>query len=223
MSEYWRGAAEDEAMQEEHGFLWQAMLDTVDVDLRARRVLDAGCNRGGFLRLLVDAAGIAEGFGFDPAAGAIDDARRLAGDRPLTFETADTVPPGWSSFDAAFSHEVLYLLRDLPAHAAAVMTALAPGAPYFAAMGVHAGSPKMAAWHASAADELALPKLHDLDEVVEAFAGAGFDVSVARLRIGFVPVTGGRGGHEHRQGLAGWLDYYARDKVLFRFTRPTRS
>ena len=52
------------------------------------------------------------------------------------------------------------------------------------------------------------------------FANAGFDVSVSRLEIGFVPVTGGRGGHEHRQGLADWLDYYANDKLMFRFTRP---
>lgn len=43
MSEpYWRGAAEDEAMQEEHGFPWRALLDTIDTDLAGRRVLDAG-------------------------------------------------------------------------------------------------------------------------------------------------------------------------------------
>src|SRR6267378_1062625 len=76
---YWRTAADDEAMQDEHGFIWHAMLDTIDVDLAGRRVLDAGCNRGGFLRLLADGRGIAEGFGYDPAAGAIEDARRLAG------------------------------------------------------------------------------------------------------------------------------------------------
>ena len=39
-------------MQEEHGFLWRAMLETIDIDVAGRRVLDAGCNRGGFLRLL---------------------------------------------------------------------------------------------------------------------------------------------------------------------------
>src|SRR5580704_746929 len=115
---YWRGAAEDEAMQDEHEFVWQAMLDTIDADLAGSRVLDAGCNRGGFLRLLVDAAGIAEGHGYDPASDAIADARRLAGDRPLTFEVANTVPGEWRDFDAAFSHEVLYLLKDLAGHAA---------------------------------------------------------------------------------------------------------
>ena len=112
---YWRGEIEDEAMQDEHGFIWKAMLDTIDTDLAGRRVLDAGCNRGGFLRLLVEAEGIAEGYGYDPASGAITDARRLAGDRPLTFEVAETVPDGWGDFDVAFSHEVLYLLEDLPA------------------------------------------------------------------------------------------------------------
>jgi hypothetical protein len=68
---YWRGADEDEAMQEEHVFLWRALLDTAStagIDLAGRRVLDAGCNRGGFLRLLVDDARIAEGRGYDPAA-----------------------------------------------------------------------------------------------------------------------------------------------------------
>jgi hypothetical protein len=40
--------------------------------------------------------------------------------------------------------------------------------------------------------------------------------------VRFVPVSSRRGGHEHRQGLVDWLDYYERDKILFRFTRPPR-
>src|SRR6187200_1298288 len=101
-SDYWRSADEDEAMQDEHAFIWRAMLDTIDVDLGGTRVLDAGCNRGGFLRLLADGHDIAEGFGYDPAASAIDDARRLAADRKLHFETASSVPDGWTDFDVAF-------------------------------------------------------------------------------------------------------------------------
>ena len=216
---YWQGADEDEAMQEEHGFLWRAILDTIDLDLAGLRVLDAGCNRGGFLRLLVDESGIAQGWGYDPAAGAIEDARRLAGTRPLTFETSDTVPAAWAGFDAAFSHEVLYVLHDLASHAAAIFAALAPGAPYFAAMGVHAGSGMMSAWHGSVAADLGLPRLYDLEEVVEVFDAAGFEVSIARLQMRFVPATGARGGHDHRRGLLEWLDYYSRDKFLFRCTR----
>jgi SAM-dependent methyltransferase len=218
---YWRGAVEDEAMQDEHGFIWKAMLDTIDTDLTGKRVLDAGCNRGGFLRLLVDVAGIAEGYGYDPASGAVTDARSLAGTRPLAFEIADTVPEGWSDFDVAFSHEVLYLLQDLTAHAANLFDALRPGGVYFAVMGVHEGSPMMSAWHAENAVELGLPRLYGLDEVVGAFEGARFSASVANLKLGFVRVSAYRHGHHHGGDLLKWLDYYSREKVVLRFMRPT--
>jgi len=73
-------------MQDAHEFVWKATLQTIDVGLRGKRVLDVGCNRGGFLRMLYDQAEIAQGFGYDPAAGAVEDARRLAGERHLFFE-----------------------------------------------------------------------------------------------------------------------------------------
>jgi SAM-dependent methyltransferase len=214
---YWRSPAEDEAMQGEHGFVWTAMLDTIDVDLAGKRVLDAGCNRGGFLRLLADRCAIAEGFGYDPAVGAVDDARRLAGSRPLRFEAAGTVPAGWDGFDVGFSHEVLYLLHDLPAHAAAIHRALAPGGVYFAVMGVHTGSPLMAEWHAANADELGLPELYEIDDVVAVFHAAGFDAAASRLAMRFVPAAGHA---QHGPGrLLDWLRYYCEEKLLLRFGR----
>jgi SAM-dependent methyltransferase len=219
---YWRGAAEDEAMQDEHGFVWRAMLDTIDVDLAGKRVLDAGCNRGGFLRLLADRCAIAEGSGYDPAAGAVEDARRLAGERPLRFEAADTVPAGWDGFDVAFSHEVLYLLDDPPAHAGAIFGALAPGGVYYAVMGVHSGSPLMAQWHRANREELQLPELYDIDDVVAVFQAAGFDAAAARLAMRFVPASGhehGGPGHGGAVRLRDWLDYYYDHKLLLRFSR----
>ena len=216
-TKYWRSGAEDEAMQDEHGFIWRAMLETIDVDLTGKRVLDAGCNRGGFLRLLADRYGIADGAGYDPAAGAVDDARRLVGQRPLRFQAAGTVPTEWRGFDVAFSHEVLYLVHDLSAHASAVFGALAPGGVYFAVMGVHAHSPLMAEWYSANVEELSLPKLYDIDEVVATFRGVGFDASVARLAMGFVPAGGH--GHHGRGQLLDWLDYYYDHKLLLRFSR----
>jgi SAM-dependent methyltransferase len=215
---YWLSAAEDETMQDEHGFIWTAMLDTIDVDLAGTRVLDAGCNRGGFLRLLADECDIAEGFGYDPASGAVEDARRLAGERPLLFETAHTIPAGWSGFDVAFSHEVLYLLDDLPTHARAVFAGLKPGGVYFAVMGVHAGSPLMAEWHRDKAEELRLPRLYAVDEVVTAFRTAGFEAAASRLAMRFVPAVGH--GHDNRSRLLDWLDYYHEQKLMLRFSRP---
>jgi SAM-dependent methyltransferase len=220
MSGYWRGAVEDEVMQDEHGFIWLAMLEMIDTPLSGRKVLDIGCNRGGFLRLLHDRAETGSGFGYDPAPGAIEDARRLAGARPLTFEVAETVPEDWGDFDAAFSHEVLYVLPDLAAHAAAVFGALGDGRSYFATMGVHTDSPLMVAWHAERASELDLPGPYGLDEVADVFGGAGFDVSLGRLPMRFVPVYAHRRDSHADTPLSRWLDYYYRDKVMFRFTKP---
>jgi SAM-dependent methyltransferase len=218
---YWRGSAQDEVMQDEHGFIWRAMLDMVDANLSGSKVLDAGCNRGGFLRLLSDEASIGEGFGYDPAPGAIEDARRLAGARPLTFETSESVPQGWSGFDVAFSHEVLYLLHDLPSHATAVYASLVPGASYFATIGVHADSALMTAWHGDNAIALDLPVPYRLDDVADVFKSAGFDVTVGRLPFRFVPVDAHRGDVTDSR-LSSWLDYYYRDKVMFRSTKPYR-
>jgi SAM-dependent methyltransferase len=225
---YWRGAVEDEAMQDAHGFVWEAMLDTIDVDLAGTRVLDAGCNRGGFLRFLSDAGGIAEGRGYDPASGAVDDARRLAGQRPLRFEVAESVPPGWGSFDVAFSHEVLYLIHDLSVHAGAIFEALVPGCSYYAVMGVHAGSQLMTDWHRAHVEDLQLPKLYSIDEVAEVFGGAGFEVAAARLKIGFVPASGHTSADRAASSpvapepdLLRWLEYYNDQKILMRCRRPS--
>lgn len=209
-------------MQDEHGFIWLAMLEMVDVPLSGTKVLDVGCNRGGFLRLLCDSAGIGSGYGYDPAASAVADARRLSGDRPLWFEAAPTVPEGWSAFDAAFSHEVLYVLHDLPSHAAAVFAALVPGGSYFATMGVHVDSPLMVAWHSETAAELDLPGPYRLEEVADVFEDAGFEVAIGRLPMRFVPVRAHRSDTHAEARLSSWLDYYYRDKVMFRFSKPPR-
>jgi len=211
---YWRSAAEDETMQDDHLFVWKAMLESVDVDMAGTKVLDVGCNRGGFLRLAYDVRGIAEGFGYDPASAAVADARRLTGARPLRFEVADRVPVDWADFDAAFSHEVLYLIHDMRAHADTILQALAPGGSYYAVMGMHAGSPVVVDWHQTHAEELALPAIYDIDDVVDTFVSAGYDVAASRLQIGFIPATG------HTPRLLEWLDYYNETKLLLRCTRP---
>jgi SAM-dependent methyltransferase len=215
---YWQDAAADEAMQEEHRFIWEAMLEIADVKLAGRRVLDAGCNQGGFLRMLVDEHAIAEGYGYDPASAAIEDARRLTGGRPLEFAASDALPVAWSGFDLAFSHEVLFLIEDLPAHARAMFAALNPGGAYFATIGVHADSPLMVAWHRDNAARLGMPPIYDIATVVSDFEAAGFDAALGRLPFRFIP-SAGHLHHEHGR-LLDWVDYYENSKLILRLRRP---
>ena len=56
----------------------------------------------------------------------------------------------------------------------------------------------MSAWQPESAVELGLPRLYGLDEVTGVFEGAGFSVSVANLKLGFVPVSAHKHGHDHR-------------------------
>jgi hypothetical protein len=118
----------------------------------------------------------------------------------------------------AFSHEVLYLLHDLDAHAREMFAALSPGGVYYAVIGVHAASPLMAEWHRGNAQELDLPELYDIDEVIAIFEGAGFDGAAARLAVRFVPAA--THGHHSPGKMLEWLDYYYDQKLILRFRRP---
>jgi hypothetical protein len=97
---------------------------------------------------------------------------------------------------------------------AAIHRALRPGGVYYAVMGVHAGAPGVSQWHADNVERLAPPKLYTLDEVIAAGAGAGFEAAVARLKIGFVPVSG------HATSFPASLAYFYEHKVMLRFARP---
>ncbi len=141
----------------------------------------------------------------------------------MRFEVGDAVPAGWGSFDVAFSHEVLYLLHDLAAHAKTIFEALAPGGAYYAVMGVHADSPLMDTWHRENAEELQLPKLYAIDEVAGIFGAAGFEVAGARLKMGFIPAAGHHHGAESRDApleLLRWIEYYNDHKIFLRCRRP---
>jgi hypothetical protein len=100
-----------------------------------------------------------------------------------------------------------------------LFAALGAGGSYYATIGVHADSPLMVAWHGEKAAELDLPGPYRLEEVADIFESVGFTVAVGRLPFRFVPVHAHRGDAHADAQLSSWLDYYYRDKVMFRFTK----
>ena len=214
-----RNPADEEAMGAAHAPIWRRMVDvSVPHDLSASTVLDYGCNQGGFLRLLYDTHPFKSAIGIDIARESVGRAEMLKGHRPIDYKVANSAASVGRAFDFAFSHEVLYLLQDLSAHANDMRAALRPGGAYVAAMGCHTDSATWAHWRKLISETSSIPIYdHSLEEVAKIFSAAGFTVGVRPLALdAFMPVTVGS---PYFPKITDQLRYYNTDKVLFRFVR----
>ena len=214
-----RNPADEEAMGAAHAPIWRRMIDvSVPNDLHDATVLDYGCNQGGFLRMLYDRHPFRAAVGIDIARESVARAELLKGHRPIDYKVASSAAALSRPFDFAFSHEVLYLLPDLAAHAADIKTALRPGGAYIAAMGCHKDSVLWPRWRKLISETSSIPIYdHSLDGVAKAFSETGFTVGVRPLDLdAFMPVTVGS---EYFPKIVDQLRYYSQEKVLFRFVR----
>jgi len=134
---------EENAMDDDHRHLWRQMIDHIaEAKLTGMNVLDYGCNQGGFLRLLHRMRPFEAGVGVDLAEASLAKAAAQTTAEPLSFYPVAMLDRYQGAFDIAFSHEVLYLLPDLAAHAALIKKALKPGGAYYAAIGCHTDNPQ---------------------------------------------------------------------------------
>ena len=214
-----RNPADEEAMGQAHAPIWRRMVDvSVPHDLSASTVLDYGCNQGGFLRLLYDSHPFKSAIGIDIARESVGRAELLKGHRPIDYKVANSAASLGRTFDFAFSHEVLYLLQDLAAHANDMKAALRPGGAYVAAMGCHTDSAIWPHWRKLIGETSSIPIYdHSLEDVAKIFSQAGFTVGVRPLALdAFMPVTVGS---SYFPKITDQLRYYNTDKVLFRFVK----
>jgi SAM-dependent methyltransferase len=212
-------AAREPAMEEAHRPLWRHFIESIpETDLSMREVLDFGCNRGGFLRLLYALKPFRHAIGVDIAVDSISAARALAGVSPIDYEIAPDLTTWPSRFDIALSYEVIYLLPDIDAHAAAICTALRPRGVYYAVTGCHTDSPLWPRWRQVIGESTNAPVQDRAPEdYAAAFARAGFDVSVRRFGYsGFVPVPKD---DRYYAKLVEAVDYAAEHKLMFRLVK----
>ncbi len=207
------------AMEAAHRPLWRHFILSIpETDLSTRTVLDFGCNRGGFLRLLQALKPFHAGVGIDIARDSIVAARTLAGTMPLDFQVATDLGAWRDRVDLAFSYEVIYLLPDLRSHAAQIRQALRDGGVYYAVTGCHTHCPLWPAWRTLIGDSTNAPvQDRSPEDYADAFAAAGFDVSVRKFGYdGFVPAGKDR---RYYPRLTDALDYPAEHKLLFRLVK----
>ncbi len=207
-------------MEEGHRPFWRHFIHAIlETDLSTRQVLDFGCNRGGFLRLLHALKPFRRALGVDIARESIAAARDLVGTAPIEYEIASTLSAWPEQFDLAFSYEVIYLLPDISAHAADIYGALRADGVYYAVTGCHTDSPLWPRFRHVIAESTNAPA-HDRspDDYAAAFMAAGFDVAVRRFGYdGFVPASRDR---HYYPKLMDAVDYAAEHKLLFRLVKP---
>jgi SAM-dependent methyltransferase len=214
-----RNPAEEEAMGATHAPIWRRMIDVSIVhDLHDSTILDYGCNQGGFLRMLYDRHPFKGAVGIDIARESVARAELLKGHRPIEYKVTDSAAAVGRTFDFVFSHEVVYLLYDLAAHANDIKTVLRPGGTYIAAMGCHTDSAVWPRWRKLISETSSIPIYdHSLEAVAQAFSQTGFTVAVRPLDLdAFMPVTLGSA---YFPKIVDQMRYYSEDKVLFRFVR----
>lgn len=117
----------DDRMSDGHAPIWRHLIGLiVERDLSEKNVLDFGCNQGGLLRHLYAIRPFHKALGIDIAEQSIAKAETFKGNIPVQHAVGGSLD-GWvEEFDLAISHEVIYLIEDIDAHAADIFKALKP-------------------------------------------------------------------------------------------------
>ncbi len=214
---------EEDAMNDDHHYLWEHMIQTcANRSYAGKTVLDYGCNQGGFLELLYAHNPYQKGVGVDIATQSLAIASQKLGGKPVEFNTPESLDALRSVFDVAFSHEVLYLLPDLAAHAAQMHKALKQNGVYYAAIGCHTDQPQWDEWVSliSSYSNVSVQS-YSLDDYANAFMEAGFEVSVQPFKLsGFFPL---KQNNPYFPRVTDTLRYYESDKVIFRFKKSNAN
>ncbi|MDF2570128.1 MAG: Methyltransferase type 11 [Sporomusa sp.] len=190
---WWQNRSEGEQQMEDgHIKGWREVIHLIqEQDLSNMTVLDFGCNQGGFLRYLYQAKPFREGMGIDLAQQSIAVADSRKGDLPLTY-VATTNPEQFANrFDLAISQAVIYLIKDLKAHAWKVKQMLKPGGVYYATYTDCNDNPSLhhfTEWINQ--NSLVESNAHTLDFIAETFESEGFQVEIQRRRPqGFIDIS----------------------------------
>ncbi|MFA7276461.1 MAG: class I SAM-dependent methyltransferase [Pseudobdellovibrionaceae bacterium] len=221
LTERWDSLEGEQAMESGHLPAWRAMIKQMtESNIRSAKVLDFGCNRGGFLRKLYAEKPFAEGVGIDIATEALNDARLLKKDLPLHFGTMDDLQEMGNSFDFVFSHEVIYLLPDLASHAKDIHSWLKSGGVYYLAIGEYTENPLWPRWDSIIRKFSPVkPQTYSLQHIAKTFQAEGFTVSVSKLNCeGFFEYD--VNDDKYLQSPMELVEFMTRYMMYFRFQKP---
>lgn len=218
--ETWDSLEGEESMAEGHEPAWKALISYVQEQSFAdKRVLDFGCNRGGFLKVLHQVLPYKDALGVDIAEESIAYANEHKGSVPCEYAHSRVLAEKKDAFDIAFSHEVVYLLPDLQAHAREMASVLKRGGVYYLAIGEYAENPLWERWKKTVSEfSPVAPQTYSLQDIALAFQQNGFKVSVRRMAVdGFLPYDASD--DKYLRNPMELLDFMTQYMMLFRLVK----
>jgi len=172
----------DQEMENDHQDAWKNVISLLDIkDIDHKKVLDFGCNQGGFLRVLHDSVPFKKGYGIDLAKKAIEVATSRVGDYPISYvNTGDAASIG-ETVDTVISTSVLYLISDLDEHFKMISDVLNAEGVYYASFADQTKNPSFE-YMKQVIDEFGATKMQGktLDEVVDSLVKQGFSVELIK-------------------------------------------
>ncbi|WP_068781387.1 class I SAM-dependent methyltransferase [Paenibacillus sp. GM2] len=172
----------DQEMEESHQTGWQQVIELIDSeDIEHRKVLDFGCNQGGFLRALYDCITFDHACGMDMARKAIEVAKERVGAYPIEyFHTGDANSLN-RKFHTVVSTSVLYLIENLDEHFSTISNVLEENGVYYASFADQSKNPSLH-YMKEKIDKFGATKMQNktLTEVVDQLVEHGFSVELRK-------------------------------------------
>jgi len=188
-----------------------------------KNILDFGCGDGKFLKLFDLMDNLENGLGIDLDKRLIKTAKKDNAKDKINYKISKkkTLKKLDNHFDAVYSQEVIYTIKDLKAHATAIFNSLKSGGFYFSTMGSHIENPLWSKRRKIIREEEDYYAYdYSIEEVAEVFYSVGFEVGIKRLPVEYFLVYHPKYTKGFSNSLVDLVDTTYENKMMFSFWKP---
>lgn len=190
---------------------------------KKKSVLDFGCGDGKFLQLFDLMDDLESGLGLELNKELIEKAKQKNKNSSIKYKhyKENIIKKYNKCFDAIYSQEVIYTIKDLKSHAQEIFDFLKNGGFYFSTMGSHIDNPLWSKRRKIIREEEKYYAYdYSIEEVAEVFYSVGFEVGIKRLPVEYFLVYHPKMTKEFSNSLLNLVNTTYENKMLFSFWKP---
>jgi len=186
-----------------------------------KKILDFGCGEGKFLQLFDLMDDLKNGLGVELDKSLIAKANQNNQNESIKYTLYTNTVLLDDYFDAAYSQEVLYTIKDLKSHAQDIFSSLKKGGFYFATMGSHIDNPLWSKRRKIVREEEKYYAYdYSIEEVAEVFYAVGFEIGIKRLPVEYFLIYHPEITKNYSNSLLDLVNTTYENKMLFSFWKP---